>query len=207
MHKVGIASTETKVNLKKTLVEMQTLSSSLLTSAKETTLRNAAVHQLLTTEEEVLPTFASCEEVSKAAMPAKSAPTSLGAAALEPGKHEELNEKELQEFLQKHELTHLSKRQGIAWRAKKLQFALESNDKLINPELSNARKVQIKELLIEAAECLATKIEDLKRPCNVTPVDIPTSSPPIRQKAFKLSPTDLAFLEPTIQSMMSAGVL
>ena len=62
-------------------------------------------------------------------------------------------------------------------------------------------------MIIETAECLATRIEDLNRPCNVQPVDIPTSSPPIRQKAFKLSPTDIAFLEPTIESMLSAGVL
>lgn len=63
------------------------------------------------------------------------------------------------------------------------------------------------ELLIDNAECLATKIEDLQSPCKVDPVEIPTSSPPIKQKPFKLSPSDLEFLEPTIKSMLTAGVL
>lgn len=35
-------------------------------------------------------------------------------------------------------------------------------------------------MLIETAACLATKIEDLREPCKVDPIDIPTSSPPIR---------------------------
>lgn len=96
---------------------------------------------------------------------------------------------------------------GIRWRAKKLQYALQNNSKLINPKLSAERRKQLLEMLLETAEVLATKIEDLKTPCNVPPVDIPTSSPPIKQKPFKLSPTDLAFLEPTIQSMLKAGVL
>lgn len=60
---------------------------------------------------------------------------------------------------------------------------------------------------MHTAGCLATRIEDLKQPCNVEPVDIPTSSPPIKQKAFKLSPTDVEFLQPTIDSMLQAGVL
>jgi hypothetical protein len=158
-------------------------------------------------EEEPL---ASCEEVSqqvKEAMPAKATPTSLGAAALEPGKKEEMGLEELREFLQVHNLEHLKDIAGIKWRAKKLQFALNNNSKLINPKLSKRRRKQLLELLIESAEVLATKIEDLKTPCSVPPVDIPTSSPPIRQKAYKLSPTDLAFLEPTIQSMLKAGIL
>ena len=62
-------------------------------------------------------------------------------------------------------------------------------------------------MLIKTAECLATRIEDLNQPCAVPPIDIPTSSPPIRQRAFKLSPTDLAFLQPTIESMLEAGVI
>lgn len=65
----------------------------------------------------------------------------------------------------------------------------------------------MKIMLLESAAYLATRIEDLHQPCNVTPVDIPTSSPPIRQKGYKLSPTDIAFLEPTIESMLQAGVL
>lgn len=62
-------------------------------------------------------------------------------------------------------------------------------------------------MLLETAACLATEIEDLKQPCKVTPIDIPTSSPPIRQKAFKLSPTDLQFLQPTVDAMLQAGVI
>lgn len=62
-------------------------------------------------------------------------------------------------------------------------------------------------MLLETAGCLATRIEDLKQPCRVDPVDIPTSSPPIKQKAFKLSPTDVEFLQPTIDAMLHAGVL
>ncbi len=65
----------------------------------------------------------------------------------------------------------------------------------------------LKHMLLEAAGCLATRIEDLHQPCNVEPVDIPTSSPPIRQKGYRLSPTDLAFLRPTLDSMLAAGVL
>ncbi len=60
---------------------------------------------------------------------------------------------------------------GISWRAKKLQFALSNNSKLINPKLSKERRKQLLELLVETAEVLATKIEDLKRPCNVPPLE------------------------------------
>ena len=38
-------------------------------------------------------------------------------------------------------------------------------------------------------------------------MDIHTTSPPIKQKAYKLSPTDLAFLQKTIDSMLEAAVL
>ena len=62
-------------------------------------------------------------------------------------------------------------------------------------------------MLLEVAGCLATRIEDLHRPCDVPPVDIHTNSPPIKQKPYKLSPTDLAFLQKTIDSMLEAGVL
>lgn len=69
---------------------------------------------------------------------------------------------------------------GIRWRAKKLQFALLNNKKLINPTLDPEKRKQLLEMLLETAEVLATRIEDLKKPCNVPAVDIPTSSPPIR---------------------------
>lgn len=88
-----------------------------------------------------------------------------------------------------------------------MQHALEKNKKLLNPALDANQKRQLKEVLIETAGCLATRIEDLKQPCKVEPVDFPTSSPPIRQKGFKLSPTDLEFLQPTLDSMMKAGVI
>ena len=54
------------------------------------------------------------------------------------------------------------------------------NSKLINPKINKVKRKQLMELLVETAEVLATKIEDLKRPSDVTQVDIPTSSPPIR---------------------------
>ncbi len=127
-------------------------------------------------------------------MPAKNSPTSLGSAALEPGEKEELQGEQLEAFLKLHNLLHMKDMDGIGWRAKKLQFALEKNPKLIKPELDQTKQRQLKEMLIETAACLATKIEDLKEPCKVDPVDIPTSSPPIKQKAFKLSPTDIEFL-------------
>ena len=114
-------------------------------------------------------------------MPAKSSPTSLGAALLEPGEgQDEMEEEELKEFLKQKGLQHLSQVEGIKWRAKKLQFALQNNSKLINPKLTVEQQTQLMELLVSTAECLATKIEDLKHPCNVEAVDIPTSSPPIR---------------------------
>jgi hypothetical protein len=208
-HKVEIDATVAKQRLKDTIKEMASLSTKLDTKTKQVQLRNVAVHSLLTMDEEE--PLASCEEVSqqvKAAMPAKATPTSLGAAALEPGRKEVMGLEELREFLRLHDLEHLKDTvEGLEWRAKKLQFALNNNSKLINPKLSKERRKQLLELLIESAEVLATKIEDLKTPCSVPPVDIPTSSPPIRQKAYKLSPTDLAFLEPTIQSMLKAGIL
>ena len=113
-------------------------------------------------------------------MPSKTSPTSLGTAALEPGKDEELGEKEVVKFLEEHKLQHLKDMVGIRWRVKKLQYALQNNSKLINPKLSAEKRKQLLEMLLETAEVLATKIEDLKTPCNVPPVDIPTSSPPIK---------------------------
>jgi hypothetical protein len=53
-------------------------------------------------------------------MPSKDSPTSLGSAALEPGEREEMNEEELDQFLQKHGLTALKGLEGIAWKAKKV---------------------------------------------------------------------------------------
>ncbi len=209
-HKVAIDASQVKEKLQEVVKEMQSLSKHLPTSPKQTQLRNAAIHALLSEEEDEVH-HASCEQVTastKAAMPAKSSPTSLGAALLEPGReHDEMSELEVKEFLAKNKLQHLSALEGIRWRARKLQFALQNNSKLINPKLEDQQKTQLMELLITTAECLATKIEDLKHPCNVEAVDIPTSSPPIRQKPFKLSPSDLAFLEPTIDSMLKAGVL
>lgn len=60
-------------------------------------------------------------------MPPKTGPTSLGAAALEPGRAEELAGEQLANFLKVHRLEHLSSMAGVGWRAKKLQFALEKN--------------------------------------------------------------------------------
>jgi hypothetical protein len=111
------------------------------------------------------------------------------------------------QFLQEHNLEEHRAMEGIKWRAHKLKFALDKNPKLINPSLPPNQVKELKLMLLETAACLATRIEDLHRPCNVPPVEIPTSSPPIRQKGYKLSPTDIAFLEPTIQSMLQAGVL
>ena len=62
-------------------------------------------------------------------------------------------------------------------------------------------------MLLDIAGCLATRIEDLHKPSAVPPVDIHTTSPPIKQKAYKLNPTDLAFLQKTIDSMLEAGVI
>jgi hypothetical protein len=73
-----------------------------------------------------------------------------------------------------------SDKEGIAWRAYKLKYALDKNSKLINPQLSAEKQRQIKIMLLDAAACLATCIEDLTTPCAVEPVDIPTTSPPIR---------------------------
>lgn len=84
--------------------------------------------------------------------------------------------------------------EGIHWRAHKLKYALEANPKIINQSLSEDKKKMLKIMLLDTAGCLATRIEDLHEPCHVDPIDIPTSSPPIRQKGYKLSPTDIAFL-------------
>ena len=37
-------------------------------------------------------------------------------------------------FLREHSLEHLGDMEGVGWRAKKLQFALEKNSKLIKPK-------------------------------------------------------------------------
>ena len=74
-------------------------------------------------------------------MPSKSSPTSLGSATLEPGKGDAMNQEELGSFLSKHELGHLRNKKGIEWRAKKLEFALTNNSKLINPKLDKQQKV------------------------------------------------------------------
>ncbi len=106
----------------KWFLKMAQLSQQLKSKGSNVAVRNAAVHSLLTSEDspEVL---ASCEEVSsqvKAPMPTMASPTSLGAAALEAGKQEELGAGELEKFLKEHELEHLRETAGIKWRAKKL---------------------------------------------------------------------------------------
>ena len=71
---------------------MAQLSAQLTSNVSNVKVRYAAVHSLLTYEEES-EVLASCEEVSshvRAPMPTMASPTSLGAAALEAGKHEEL---------------------------------------------------------------------------------------------------------------------
>ena len=111
------------------------------------------------------------------------------------------------QFLKLHDLTEFDKMEGIRWRSHKLKHALEKNPKLINPTLTPPQLRMLKVMLLETAGCLATRIEDLLQPCKVDPIEIPTSSPPIRQKPYKLSPTDLEFLQPTVESMLQAGVL
>lgn len=140
-------------------------------------------------------------------MPSKDAPTSRGTAGLSVKPTEEMKNDELKEFLAVHGLEDAATMEGIEWRAHKLKYALEKNNKLINPSLPRDKQKTLKLLLLETAGCLATRIEDLHKPCCVEPVDIPTSSPPIRQKGYKLSPTDIAFLQPTIDSMLKAGVI
>ena len=159
---------------------MQTLSQQLETPEGNIRMRNVAIHELSgAAEEHAEKLLASCQEISSA-MPSKTSPTSLGATALEPGSNEKFPADLLHAYLVEHDLLHLQKMEGIEWRAKKLQIALERNGKLINPKLNATQTKEVKELLIKTAECLATRIEDLNRPCAVTPVDIPTSSPPIR---------------------------
>jgi hypothetical protein len=84
--------------------------------------RNVAVHSILTDDDPVEP-VASCDEVTKqvkAAMPTMASPTTLGAAALEAGKHEEMESEELRKFLKQYELEHLKSTARIRWGAKKL---------------------------------------------------------------------------------------
>ncbi len=107
-------------------------------------MRNAAVHCLLDNDDAPVSTqlpIASSEITAEinAAMPAKNSPTSLGSATLEPGKKEELEGEQLAAFLKEHDLLHMKSMEGIGWRAKKLQFALEKNSKLINPELDQKK--------------------------------------------------------------------
>ena len=88
-------------------------------------MRNAAVHFLLQDDEDTPHAIlaASAEQITAeidSAMPAKTSPTSLGAAALEPGKAEELAGPELVHFLREHSLEHLGDMEGVGWRAKKL---------------------------------------------------------------------------------------
>jgi hypothetical protein len=104
----------------------------------------------------------------------------LGNAALEPAPLEELSGDELERFLAIEGLRHMRHLEGIGWRARKLQVALEKNPQLINPELSEGQKRELRAMLLEVAGCLATRIEDLHRPCDVPPVDIHTTSPPIK---------------------------
>ena len=74
-------------------------------------------------------------------MPSKEGPTSLGSAALEPGKLENLEGSDLKAFLKVHHLEHWKDADGIEWRAKKLQIALDKNAKLINPRLDDLQKL------------------------------------------------------------------
>lgn len=70
-------------------------------------------------------------------MPSKTGPTSLGTAALESGHLEKLEGSDLEAFLKMHHLEHWKDTDGIEWRAKKLQVALEKNTKPINPRLDD----------------------------------------------------------------------
>ena len=160
-------------------------------------MRNCAVRQLLTPQKSCHPSR-TAEQLSaelNEALPQKNSPTSLGNAALEPAPPEELSGDELEHFLSACGLLHMRQMDGIGWRAHKLQVALQKNPQLINPALPEGQQRQLRAMLLEVAVCLATRIEDLHRPCDVPPVDIHTTSPPIKQKAYKLSPTDLAFLQ------------
>lgn len=203
------------VQIEDLFAEMQQLNLEFKHGAALTSIRNAIIHTICSytpQDDTTLP--ASCQAISEAlpaeiseAIPSKDSPTSLGCAGLPTAPLEELKDEELAKFLHDHNLQELSNMEGINWKACKLQYALMKNPKLINPNLTVDKVKALKIMLLETAACLATRIEDLHRPCNVAPVDIPTSSPPIRQKGYKLSPTDVAFLEPTIQSMLKAGVL
>jgi hypothetical protein len=121
---------------------MKQLATKLLTKQGQIVMKNAAAHCLLNPDDEVdsqqLPI--SCKQVTAkvnaAAMPSKDSPTSLGSAALEPGERKKMNEEEVNQFLQRHGLTAMKGLEGIAWKAKKVQYALEKNNKLIKPLLS-----------------------------------------------------------------------
>ena len=104
----------------------------------------------------------------------------MGSAALALAPEEKLEGSKLSAFLKAHDLEKYTVINSIEWRAHKLKNALERNHKLINPSLAPTKQKMLKEMLLHTAGCLATRIEDLHQPCKVEPVDIPTSSPPIR---------------------------
>ena len=108
-----------------------------------------------------LPSSQSITAEIAEAMPVKGGPTSLGAASLTPAPAQQLNEEELGKFLQQHELEFCKDMDGISWRAHKVKYVLERNEKLINPSLSKDKQRMLKHMLLEVACCLATKIEDL----------------------------------------------
>ncbi len=96
-------------------------------------IRNAVVQSICAGDTSFMP--ASYAEIQEA-MPAKEAPTSLGTAALTPAPKEQLSDEELKDFLEMHQLGFCKDMEGIAWRAHKVKYALEKNQKLINPSLT-----------------------------------------------------------------------
>ncbi len=174
-----------KKSLKELMTNMKKMSEGLTNGKMITCIRNAAVHSICADDPCIVPDVlpASCFKITaeiQEAIPAKDAPTSLGSAALAPAPVEKLEGSELSAFLKAHDLEKYAVMDGIEWRAHKLKYALEKNNKLINPSLAPTKQKMLKEMLLHTAGCLATRIEDLHQPCKVEPVDIPTSSPPIR---------------------------
>ena len=91
-HKIGVNAEIAKHKVGDIVKEMAALSKKTVTNEGEVQFRNAAIHSLLTADEAAAK-IATCDEVTrevKSAMPAIASPTSLGAAALEPGQNEEM---------------------------------------------------------------------------------------------------------------------
>ncbi len=106
-HKVGVNSVEAKANLKVVVEEMHTLSANWAKTRSPVEVRNAVMRSVFTPDTPEAPKdvselstpamdtpgspgmeslemgqLASCQEVTKAAMPSMTSPTSLGGAAL-----------------------------------------------------------------------------------------------------------------------------